>query len=118
SLDAVSVWVLYGQLVLGVLVQMTVAFALAVSIRRLGAIHGLFGAFVCGCAAALAALAATWLALGMAGLRVESLVTGTLTAYLNLAALLTLPVSLFGAGLASWSRRLAGERTEAPAPAF
>ena len=118
SLDAVSVWIVYGQLVLGVLTQMTVAFALAVSIRRLGAIHGLFGAFVCGCGAALAALAATLLVLGMAGLRVESLVTGMLTAYLNLAALLTLPVSLFGAGLASWFRRLAGERTEAPAPAF
>lgn len=101
-----AVWIVTGQLVLGVLVQTAVAFALAIAIRRLGAIHGLFGAFVCGCAAALVAVATTALLVGPAGLRIEGLVTTTVTAYLNVSALLTLPVALGAATAASGVRRL------------
>src|SRR5262249_56253250 len=53
STGGLSVWLLYGQSVLGVFVQTTVALVLALFVRRLGAIHGLFGAFVCGCVVAI-----------------------------------------------------------------
>jgi len=106
----VSVWLLYGQSVLGVLIQTAVALVLALLVRRLGAIHGLFGAFVCGCVVAIVALANTALTVGLAGLQVRDLVTQTVATYLNVSALITLPVAVAAAGVSSWIRSIGGER--------
>jgi len=110
STGGLSVWLLYGQSVLGVLVQTAVAIVLALFVRRLGAIHGLFGAFVCGCIVAIVALADTVLTVGIAGLEVRGLVTGTVATYLNVAGLITLPAAVAAAGFASWIRRIGRER--------
>jgi Zn-dependent protease with chaperone function len=112
SVEAITFWLVYGQAVLGVLVQIGVAFAVAASIPRLGAVHGLFAAFACGCVVAVAALATVLPTVGTAGLRVEGVVSSTIATYLNVGALLTLPAAIAGAGAASLLRRLAGE----PAP--
>jgi len=108
--NGLSVWLLYGQAVLGVLVQTAVAFALGLVVRRLGAIHGLFGAFACGCVVAIVALADTALTVRVAALDVGALVTGTLATYLNVAALITLPAACAAAGFASWIRWIGGAR--------
>ena len=110
STGGLSVWLLYGQSVLGVFVQTTVALVLALFVRRLGAIHGLFGAFVCGCVVAIVALADTLLTVGLAGLQVRGLVTGTVATYLNVSALITMPAAAAAAGFASWIRWISRER--------
>jgi Zn-dependent protease with chaperone function len=110
SSGGLSVWLLYGQSALGVFLQTIVAFVLALSVRRVGAIHGLFGAFICGCVVAIVALADTLLTVGLAGLQVRGLVAATLTTYLNVAALITVPASAGAAGVATWIRWIGGER--------
>jgi Zn-dependent protease with chaperone function len=106
SPEAFAYWFLYGQAVLGVMIQAGVALVLAIIVPRLGTVHGLFGALVCGATIAVVVVAAAALTMGLAGLRVHGLVATTATTYLNVAALITVPVAAGAAGFMSWVRAM------------
>jgi Zn-dependent protease with chaperone function len=114
SPDALATWLTVGQPVLGILIQSIVATALALSIRRLGVVHALFGAFVCGGVIALMSIGAAVSTAGVAAIHIQGLAAGAVTTSLNVGALFVIPLAVGSAGLATFIRRIAGGPSGAP----
>ncbi len=90
-------------IVLAVLLQVGIAAIVAGSVRRLGALHGLFAAFVSGCTMTVGIVGIGLLYNGQTDF---ASVWTDLEGILNGGALLVLPVALVVSILASWVRRL------------
>jgi len=93
----------YGQILIAGLFQAIIAAVVAGLVRRLGALHGLFAAFVAGCLMTIAILGLNLafggtIDLGFAGQTYAFVVNG--------GALLALPLALAVAALAGWVRRV------------
>jgi hypothetical protein len=98
----------YGQIALAALLQMGVAVVVAGWVRRLGALHGMFAAFVAGCLMTVAMLG---LNLAFGGTVDLGFAWQTLVTVVNGGALLALPAGLAVATLAGWLRRASGRRS-------
>ncbi len=81
---------LYGNIVMAALLQATAAGIVAGWVRRLGALHGLFAAFVGGCVMTVGILAIVSL---IGGLVPAAIIWPTFTSVINAGALLAWPVT-------------------------
>jgi len=93
----------YGQILFAALFQAIIAAVVASLVRRLGALHGLFAAFVSGCLMVTAILG---LNLAFGGTVDLGFAWQTYALTVNGGALLALPLALVIAALAGWIRRL------------
>lgn len=103
--DQARILFFLGQVTAAALVQAGTAVVVAIRVDRLGGIHGLFGAFVAGCVAAVGILG---LNLAFGGSIERSFAWITFTLVLNGGALLSLPAATGAASLASRARSTAG----------
>jgi hypothetical protein len=113
--DQARLLLYFGQVALAALLQMGVAAVVAGWVQRLGALHGLFAAFVAGCVMTVAMLG---LNLAFGGTIDFGFAWQTFSLVVNGGALLALPIGLVVAGLAGWIRRAqpaSGARSSADA---
>jgi hypothetical protein len=101
STDEFRLGFFLSQVALAVLMQVGVAALVAGWIQRLGAVHGLFGAFVAGCVMAVGILAANLLFGGTIDLQFA---WNTFCQVVNEGALLALPIAWAVASLAQLIR--------------
>jgi len=101
--DQTNLLFAYGQVAIAVLLQAGAAVVVAGWVRRLGALHGLFAAFVAGC---LMTAAMFGLNLAFGGTFDLGDAWLTFAFVVNGGALLALPLALAIAALAGWIRRL------------
>ena len=99
STDQARVLFAVGQVVLAVLVQVITAAVVAIRVRWLSGIHGLFAAFVAGCIMAVGILV---LNLAFGGSITPSFAWIIFNLVVNGGALLSLPVTMGVSFLASW----------------
>jgi Zn-dependent protease with chaperone function len=107
SADEAKILLFYGQVALAALLQMDVAIVVAGWVQRLGALHGLFAAFVGGCLMTIAMLG---LNLAFGGTVDLAFAWQTFVSVVNGGALLALPTGLAVAALAGWLRSASGGR--------
>lgn len=108
--DLLVRWAVYGQAVLAALIQASVAAVVAVRVKRLGGLHGLFAALVASCIMAVGALVIYVLSSGRPmSYYVQSPPVGTIllltSAVINGGTLLALPAGLGVSMVAGWVRR-------------